>query len=138
MTDLEAQLAILIANKTYADCEAIELELVIAKRLHDRLLLEEPKVQVPQGLARSASQLNLTRPRRLSSGDLSPVNSPAPKMKKLVARKVTGNERPVSKLRPKVPITMLDTDSIFVVAEAMASRRADAALLIDGNGQPFL
>ena len=45
------------------------------------------------------------------------------------------DERPVSKLRPKVPITMLDTDTIFVVAEAMASRRADAALLIDGNGQ---
>ena len=133
--DLEAQLAILIANKTYAECEAIELELVIAKRLHDRLLLEEPKVPSSQGLTRSASQLNLSRPRRLSSSDLSPVNSPIPKVKVMEARKVTGNERSVSKLRPKIPITMLDTDTIFAVAEAMASRRADAALLIDGNGQ---
>ena len=133
MALLESQLATLIANKSYTECEAIELELIIAKSLHDRLLLEEPRTNI--GLVRSSSQLNLTRPRKNSSGDLSPVASPIPKLRKQEVRKVTGNERPVSRLRPKTPITMLDTDTIFAVSEAMASRRADAALLVDGRGQ---
>jgi signal-transduction protein with cAMP-binding, CBS, and nucleotidyltransferase domain len=34
----------------------------------------------------------------------------------------------------KAPITCSDMESIFVVTEAMASRRADAALLINSKG----
>jgi CBS domain-containing protein len=55
--------------------------------------------------------------------------------KLLVKAKARNDERPVSRLRPKVPITMVDSETIFAVAEAMASRRADAALLIDSKGQ---
>ena len=141
---LQAQLASLIASKNYADCEATELELGVAKALHERLLSEEPRSAV----VRSANQIQVLqgRPKKLATGDLSPVSpaplirgdsigSVSPRAKKMTAKKVTGNERPVSKLRPKAPITMLDTDTIFVVAEAMASRRADAALLIDSRGQ---
>ena len=43
-------------------------------------------------------------------------------------------ERPVSKLRPKAPITALDSDSIFDVAKKMALNRVDAALLLDAEG----
>ena len=71
----------------------------------------------------------------ISSHDITVKEASDLKTKKMTAKKVTGDERPVSKLRPKAPVTMRDTDSIFAVAEAMASRRADAALLINAKGQ---
>jgi CBS domain-containing protein len=43
-------------------------------------------------------------------------------------------ERPVSKLRPKAPITALDSDTILEVAKKMAGSRVDAALLLDADG----
>jgi CBS domain-containing protein len=50
-------------------------------------------------------------------------------------KKRNKEERPVSKLRPKTPIIMKDTDTIFAVAEAMSSKRADAALLVNKKGK---
>jgi CBS domain-containing protein len=47
---------------------------------------------------------------------------------KVDAAKVMKQERPVSKLRPKAPITVVETASILEVAQAMAASRADAAL----------
>jgi CBS domain-containing protein len=43
-------------------------------------------------------------------------------------------ERPVSKLRPKAPITALDSETILEVAKKMANSRVDAALLLDADG----
>lgn len=43
-------------------------------------------------------------------------------------------DRPVSKLRPKAPITVDDVSSIFEVAKQMAASRVDAALLIGQRG----
>ena len=43
-------------------------------------------------------------------------------------------DRPVSKLRPKAPITVDDMSSIFEVAKQMAASRVDAALLIGQRG----
>jgi signal-transduction protein with cAMP-binding, CBS, and nucleotidyltransferase domain len=120
----------------------VELELGVAKALHQKLLLEEPRPAV-LGVAQAVIQQQVGRSGKVfASGDLDPVTpvaesreAAAQRAKKTTVKKVTGNERPVSKLRPKPPITMLDTDTIFAVAEAMASRRADAALLIDSKGQ---
>jgi CBS domain-containing protein len=50
-------------------------------------------------------------------------------------KKRSKEERPVSKLRPKTPIIMKDTDTIFAVAEAMSAKRADAALLVNKKGK---
>jgi CBS domain-containing protein len=43
-------------------------------------------------------------------------------------------ERPVSKLRPKKPVTVSDESTCLEVAQAMAASRADAALLISARG----
>jgi signal-transduction protein with cAMP-binding, CBS, and nucleotidyltransferase domain len=99
-------------------------------------LLAEPRPVI--GLTRTLSQMNLLvgRPRRASSGDLLETSPPQESVKeKKNIKKSSSAERPVSKLRPKVPISMKDTDSILMVAQAMAARRADAALLTDDKGQ---
>ena len=44
------------------------------------------------------------------------------------------NDRQVSKLRPKAPVTAEDTLSVFEVAQKMAACRVDAALLLDEEG----
>jgi signal-transduction protein with cAMP-binding, CBS, and nucleotidyltransferase domain len=46
----------------------------------------------------------------------------------------SGPERPVSRLRPKKPVTCKDTDNVQIVAELMANDRSDAALLVDRQG----
>jgi CBS domain-containing protein len=43
-------------------------------------------------------------------------------------------EKPVSKLRPKVPLSAADDCTISEVASLMASKRADAALLVNAEG----
>ena len=43
--------------------------------------------------------------------------------------------RPVSKLRPKVPLTVSDSASVFEVTEYMAAKRVDAALLVNARGE---
>jgi signal-transduction protein with cAMP-binding, CBS, and nucleotidyltransferase domain len=43
-------------------------------------------------------------------------------------------DRPVSKLRPKTPVTVVESSSIFDVAIKMAASRVDAALLIGQRG----
>jgi CBS domain-containing protein len=119
----------------------VELELGVAKALHQKLILEEPRPVVLSVTAPVIQQQAARSGKVQVPGDLDPVTPVASreaasqKSKRTTAKKVTGSERPVSKLRPKPPITMLDTDTIHAVAEAMASRRADAALLIDSKGQ---
>ena len=56
-------------------------------------------------------------------------------VKSAVAQKaaVKKDSRPVSKLRPTPPITLSDSSSILQVAQAMAAKRSDAALLVDAN-----
>ena len=44
-------------------------------------------------------------------------------------------EKPVSKLRPKKPLMLQDSLTVFESVELMASRRADAALLVNSEGQ---
>jgi CBS domain-containing protein len=49
-----------------------------------------------------------------------------------VARKK--DDRPVSKLRPKKPILMSDSESVLSIAQALAAKRGDAALIFNVNG----
>eukprot|EP01036_Dinobryon_divergens_P044754 gene44754-59749_t len=42
--------------------------------------------------------------------------------------------RPVSKLRPKAPLTVMDSSTILEVAQAMSAGRVDAALLVSARG----
>ena len=44
------------------------------------------------------------------------------------------DERPVAKLRPKKPILIGTTESVLAVAQTLASRRLDAALIVDSGG----
>mmetsp|Transcript_2111 Transcript_2111/g.4695 ORF Transcript_2111/g.4695 Transcript_2111/m.4695 type:complete len:2680 (-) Transcript_2111:336-8375(-) len=44
------------------------------------------------------------------------------------------DERPVSKLRPKKPILTVTTESVLSVVQTLASKRGDAALIVNGNG----
>jgi hypothetical protein len=103
---LEDQLASLIASKNYTGCEAVELELGVAKALHQKLILEEPR-PIVLSVTAPVSQQQIARPgKALVPGDLEPVTPVASreaasqKSKKMTAKKVTGSERPVSKLRP--------------------------------------
>ena len=45
------------------------------------------------------------------------------------------DDKPVSKLRPKQPLMLQESSTVFAVAEAMASKRVDAALLLDKNSR---
>jgi len=49
-----------------------------------------------------------------------------------VARKK--DDRPVSKLRPKKPILMSDSESVLSIAQVLAAKRGDAALIFNVNG----
>jgi CBS domain-containing protein len=60
------------------------------------------------------------------------VHSQASKLKE--APKPKQNEKPVSKLRPKAPLTLSDDTTLLAVAEVMASKRVDAALLVSPEG----
>jgi len=44
------------------------------------------------------------------------------------------DERPVSKLRPKKPILMGTSESVLTVTQSLASKRGDAALIVNANG----
>jgi CBS domain-containing protein len=44
------------------------------------------------------------------------------------------DERPVAKLRPKKPILIGTTESVLAVAQTLASRRGDAALIVNSDG----
>jgi len=44
------------------------------------------------------------------------------------------DERPVSKLRPKKPILMGTSESVLSVTQTLASKRGDAALIVNANG----
>ena len=44
------------------------------------------------------------------------------------------DERPVSKLRPKKPILMGTSESVLSVTQLLASKRGDAALIVNDNG----
>ncbi|MFN9999766.1 MAG: CBS domain-containing protein, partial [bacterium] len=52
-----------------------------------------------------------------------------------VENSVVTQQRPVSKLRPKAPLTVSDRVSIVEVCELMASKRVDAALLVNSRGE---
>ena len=45
------------------------------------------------------------------------------------------DDKPVSKLRPKQPLMLQESSTVFAVAEAMASKRVDAALLLDKSSR---
>jgi CBS domain-containing protein len=66
------------------------------------------------------------------SSDAGSDKSGGSKRSKLTANKE--HERPVSKLRPKVPITLSASNTIYEVATKMTSGRVDAALLLDQAG----
>ena len=44
------------------------------------------------------------------------------------------DERPVSKLRPKKPILMSSSESVLSVTQTLASKRGDAALIVNDSG----
>jgi len=44
------------------------------------------------------------------------------------------DERPVSKLRPKKPILMVTSETVLSVTQLLASKRGDAALLVNASG----
>ena len=50
-------------------------------------------------------------------------------------RKLRGDQRPVSRLRPKVPLIVSDNASILAVCEQMTKKRSDAALLVNSKGK---
>jgi CBS domain-containing protein len=52
-----------------------------------------------------------------------------------IVPKPAHNQRPVSKLRPKPPLTFSDGASILEVSELMSSKRADAVLLVNARGE---
>lgn len=153
---LEQELDLAIKSKNYSQCDEIESSLVSLREQYVTVKATEPEpeqivpmaevktrrsmVRPPQPLIAqfviTESQESLTNLTAVTSSTLEvPVASvTAPVSVIASASSTSSNDRPVSKLRPKVPITLLDDATVLEVAQAMALNRADAALLVSAKG----
>ena len=141
LKELETELAILIAKKFYSKCEHVEAEIAQLKPLYEKMLADEREEAVK--MAADQTRQPTRHKRRPSITAIQPTPNIAPfngtqgssgDTGKAI-NKATGNEKPVSKLRPKVPVTVLESETIASVAIAMSARRVDAALLVDAEGR---
>ena len=158
--DLENQLQEMIATKQYTKCADIEKELEPLKALHSKIadeeaaaakLLEPVKAETLVVEELSAAEdletkknrpvipVKISKPVKIIQDNVSNATSNLvkiiPPIKKPVAEiKVDKIEKPVSKLRPKAPITVDVSSTILEVTKKMAAARADAALLLDADG----
>jgi signal-transduction protein with cAMP-binding, CBS, and nucleotidyltransferase domain len=143
-----------LAKKEYAKCEEMESTL---SKLRSQLaeVAEQEKRDAPEVTEKDKENRVPDEPQSPSSPRvaikptapakpiLTSVKAPPATVKKearpqktVTAQAGAGakSERPVSKLRPRVPITVADKSSILEVAKAMASNRVDAALLVGPKG----
>ena len=141
LKELESELAILIAKKFYSKCEHVEAEIAQLKPIYEKMLAEEREENVKMVAGQIARPTRHKRRPSITAIQPTPNIAPfngtqgsATDAADKAINKATGNEKPVSKLRPKIPVTVLESETIASVAIAMSARRVDAALLVDAEG----
>ncbi|KAJ1415478.1 P-loop containing nucleoside triphosphate hydrolase protein, partial [Ochromonadaceae sp. CCMP2298] len=140
---LEVQLREHIAAKQYGKCASVEERLGELRFVYEKLVLEEPGSPSPPSRSAPSSPVpdtlkpSVRRPLTVKAASAVKkvlVKAAPPTVQSKVENKENEYERPVSKLRPKAPVTALDSESILDVAKKMAGSRADAALLLGADG----
>ncbi|CAM9852718.1 unnamed protein product, partial [Ectocarpus fasciculatus] len=143
ISSMEIEIADAIKERKFRKCDELETALstlrvdyqIVAEA--ERKEKEEARRNKPETAPPTPIKVSVTnKPSRFSF--MSPkrgIMNPTLKtgMKK-VPKNTDQNQRPVSKLRPRKPVTLADTSTCFEVAQAMASNRADAALLVGADG----
>ncbi|RYG68618.1 hypothetical protein EON64_04790, partial [archaeon] len=106
-----------VLERVFNDAESDEETLTVDDKENKREKNSKPRVASVEKVAKSPKlELN---PTMQKSSSVEKSNS------------LKERDRPVSKLRPKAPITAADGSSILDVATKMAASRVDAALLLD-------
>eukprot|EP01038_Epipyxis_sp_PR26KG_P006721 gene6721-9214_t len=118
---LEQDLQKAIHQKQFLRCETIENEINYIIPIYESLLIEEKK----------RNPISNTEAIENSTAEI-PCDNPVVEKVKVTQR--NRNHRPVSKLRPKAPITASAYASVFEVVQKMSEYRVDAALLVDELG----
>ena len=139
---LEAELESSIRAKSYGRCEEIELKLAELRHAHAAVKASEPEEEVVIKVASVKSRHSMLHPTPKAGASkltteplLVPISeTPAKPPSVKPASEPTHVDRPVSKLRPKPPITLRDDLSVLEVAKAMSASRVDAALLVSAKG----
>ena len=145
--ELEKELQVAISTKAFSKCEGIETEISKLRIHHEELMKAELDMMPPPAVtsktkATSAqAAFSVTRsgwdtPSHSAYG--TPVSTPIerPTMANTPgpSQRRRGNEKKVAKLRPRPPISLLESQSVIEVAAALAHNRADAAILTSDNG----
>eukprot|EP01038_Epipyxis_sp_PR26KG_P014656 gene14656-19691_t len=139
--NLEVDLKKYIANKQYIKCVPIENEISVLLPQYEQLLLEEKLCRENNQSETATNRTNdskgngVEKNSKVKEGSVKGsvgVNQSIQNIQKKSAYNL--NSRPVSKLRPRAPVTALDCSTIKEVAVKMNLNRVDAALLLDSNG----
>ena len=137
----EASLQEALDSKKYALCEEIEKRIVLLRKDYTKAAASEAAVVKPEVRAIKAKVSVSSRAddvkavvNAVRAGSL--VSQPAIiKTAQSSTRASNKSDRPVSKLRPKPPILIVDTASVADVCRTMSSSRADAALVVSSSGE---
>jgi len=135
---LEAELKSLLSAKAYAKCEEVETKLAELRPQYDALRAEELAAMPAAPVVAVKAKKTTTSAKGSVAGTApaakaKPIPAAAP-VQTAAVDESKEHERPVSKLRPKAPLTVEDSQSILDVAKVMALNRSDAVLLIGAAG----
>jgi len=123
------------------DFEKAEELHTIVEKLEKQVDLEKANIKTPEPIAVSTPiTATSVKPSVKASIKVSPdatsiatVPSIATTVKIKKSARIVDN-RPVSKLRPKAPMISQSSDTVVAVAQMLANRRGDAAIITDSSG----
>ncbi|KAL7538744.1 hypothetical protein ACHAXR_012350 [Thalassiosira sp. AJA248-18] len=130
MTKAKAEMEAAIERKDFGQAESLH---EVVEELEKKLELEETNTTATSPIAPAVVQTPFKAPLH----DRTNTNSvTAPSAVKVTKNPSTASKgsRPVSKLRPKAPMISNSTSSVLAVAQLLASKRGDAAIITGQNG----
>eukprot|EP00986_Skeletonema_menzelii_P015302 scaffold11485_cov74-Skeletonema_menzelii.AAC.1 len=131
LTKKKAEMNNAIQNKDFENAEKLneEIETLERKLEEERKHAPVPKQKVSLAPVVIKAPIKAAFKDRTNSIDIAKAAAKAAKSAAPL-RKM----RPVSKLRPKAPLTARSNNTVLAVAQLLASKRGDAAIITDESG----